>query len=189
MTQGRGIDLKNTAYFTMMPFLCMTIFCLAGGALSDRLTRSHGLRTGRCMLASIALLFTGIFLIVGSRLHCPQYAGIILALGAGSLYLSQSAFWSVSVDIAGRSSGIFSSLVNMSGQIGGAVTASLTPWLAQRYGWTMPFTIAAALHSSARYRGWSFIPSILWMPEMLARPLQLFGKSQLHRPDDETAQS
>jgi ACS family glucarate transporter-like MFS transporter len=154
MTQGRGIDLKNTAYFTMMPFLCMTIFCLAGGALSDRLTRSHGLRTGRCKLAFVALLFTGIFLIVGSRLHCPQYAGIILALGAGSLYLSQSAFWSVSVDIAGRSSGIFCSLVNMSGQIGGAVTASLTPWLAQHFGWTMPFTIAAAF---------AFIGALSWL--------------------------
>jgi ACS family glucarate transporter-like MFS transporter len=154
MTQARGIDLKDTAYFTMMPFLCMTIFCLAGGALSDRLTRDHGLRIGRCMLASAALLLTGVFLIVGSRLHCPQYAGIILALGAGALYLSQGAFWSVSVDIAGKSSGIFSSLVNMSGQIGGAVTASLTPWLAQRFGWTLPFSIAAAF---------AFIGALSWL--------------------------
>ena len=87
MSQVRELDLKASAYFTMLPFLCMTIFCLAGGALSDRLTRNHGLRIGRCMLASLSLFVTALLLIYGSRVHSPQYAGIILALGAGALYL------------------------------------------------------------------------------------------------------
>jgi len=34
--------------------------------------------------------------------------------------------------------------VNMGGQIGGALTASLTPWIAQRFGWTTSFAVAAA---------------------------------------------
>jgi ACS family glucarate transporter-like MFS transporter len=145
LAQARGFDLKTSANFTMLPFLCMTVFCLVGGGLSDRLTRLYGLRVGRCLLASVSLFLTGLLLLTGSRVHTPQLAGVILAAGAGTLYLSQSTFWSVSVDIAGRSSGVFSSLVNMSGQIGGAITASLTPWLAQRFNWTMPFTVAAAL--------------------------------------------
>jgi ACS family glucarate transporter-like MFS transporter len=145
LAQARGFDLKTSANFTMLPFLCMTVFCLVGGGLSDRLTRLYGLRVGRCLLASVSLFLTGLLLLMGSRVHTPQLAGVVLAAGAGTLYLSQSTFWSVSVDIAGRSSGVFSSLVNMSGQIGGAITASLTPWLAQRFNWTMPFTVAAAL--------------------------------------------
>ena len=36
-------------------------------------------------------------------------------------------------------------MVNMGGQIGGAVTASLTPWIAVRYGWTTSFAVAAVL--------------------------------------------
>jgi ACS family glucarate transporter-like MFS transporter len=83
-------------------------------------------------------------LVLGSQVRSPQLAGIILAGGAGALYLSQSTFWSVSVDIAGRSSGVFSSMVNMGGQIGGALTASLTPWIAQHFGWTSSFGVAAA---------------------------------------------
>jgi len=154
MVQARGLDLKTSAYFTMLPFLCMTIFCLAGGALSDRLTQLYSLRTGRCTLASVALFLTALFLVLGSRVHSPQLAAILLAAGAGSLYLSQSSFWSVSTDIAGRSSGVFSSLVNMSGQLGGAVTASLTPWLAQHFSWTMPFSVAAAL---------AFIGALSWL--------------------------
>ena len=121
MAQVRGFNLKSSAAFSMLPFLSMTVGCLAGGALSDRLTRAYGLRVGRCGLASVAYLFTAVFLVLGSRVQSPQLAGVILAGGAGALYVSQSSFWSVSADIAGRSSGVFSSMVNMGAQIGGAV--------------------------------------------------------------------
>jgi ACS family glucarate transporter-like MFS transporter len=145
LAQVRGFDLKLSARYTMLPFLCMTIFSLVGGSLSDRLTRLHGLRVGRCYLATVSLFFTAIFLVVGSQVRSPQLAGVILAGGAGALYLSQSTFWSVSVDIAGRSSGVFSSLVNMAGQLGGALTASLTPWIAKHFGWTTSFAVAASM--------------------------------------------
>ncbi len=162
MAQVRGFDLKSSARYSMLPFLSMTVCCLAGGALSDRLTRIYGLRVGRCGLASVSLLFTAIFLVLGSKVHSPQLAGVILAGGAGALYLSQSSFWSVSVDIAGRSSGVFSSMVNMGGQIGGAVTASLTPWIAQRFGWTTSFGLSAAL---------AVVGAICWMTVHPERPL------------------
>ncbi len=145
MTQVRGFDLDSSARYAMLPFLSITIGSLAGGTLSDRLTRIYGLRIGRCGLAGVALLLTTVFLIIGSQTHSPRLAGLILAAAAGSLYVSQSSFWSVSTDIAGRSSGIFSSMVNMGGQIGGAICASLTPWIAERFGWTTSFAIAAAL--------------------------------------------
>ncbi|HEY0163623.1 MAG TPA: MFS transporter [Edaphobacter sp.] len=163
MAQVRGFDLKSSAQYAMLPFLCMTIFCLLGGAMSDRLTTRYGLRVGRCGLASVAMLLSAIFLVLGSQVHSPQLAGVILAGGAGALYLSQSSFWSVSVDIAGRSSGVFSSMVNMGGQLGGAVTASLTPWIAQKYGWTTSFAFSAAL---------ALIGSVCWMTVHPETPLK-----------------
>jgi MFS transporter, ACS family, glucarate transporter len=162
MAQVRGFNLKASAMFSMLPFLSMTVGCLGGGALSDRLTRVYGLRAGRCGLAAVAYLFTAVFLVLGSRVASPQLAGVILAGGAGALYVSQSSFWSVSADIAGRSSGVFSSMVNMGAQIGGAVTASLTPWVAQRFGWTTSFAIAAAL---------AVVGAGLWMTVHPERPL------------------
>jgi ACS family glucarate transporter-like MFS transporter len=163
MVQVRGFDLKSSARYSTLPFLSMTVFCLAGGALSDFLTRRFGLRIGRCLPAGLALIATAGFLVLGSQVHSPQLAGIILAGGAGTLYLSQSSFFSVSVDIAGRSSGIFSSIVNMGGQIGGAVTASLTPWIAQRFGWTSSFGVAAAL---------AVIGGLFWLVVHPERPLE-----------------
>jgi ACS family glucarate transporter-like MFS transporter len=164
MAQVRGFDLKSSARYAMLPFLSMTVCCLIGGALSDRLSKAFGLRVGRSGLASVALLLTAVFLVLGSQVHSPQLAGVILAGGAGALYLSQSSFWSVSVDIAGQSSGIFSSMVNMGGQIGGAVTASLTPWIAQRFGWTTSFAISASL---------AVFGAICWMTVHPERPLDV----------------
>ncbi|MFT4111368.1 MFS transporter [Silvibacterium sp.] len=145
MAQVRHFDMHASARYAMLPFLCMTVFSLVGGWSSDRLSRRFSLRVGRCYLASAAMLLTGAFLVFGSHVASPALAGIILAVGAGSLYMSQSSFWSVSVDIAGASSGVFSSFVNMGGQFGGALTASLTPWIAQRFGWTSSFAAAAGM--------------------------------------------
>jgi MFS transporter, ACS family, glucarate transporter len=162
MAQVRGFNMKASAMFASLPGLSMTIGCLGGGVLSDRITKSYGLRAGRCGLASAAFFVTAIFLVLGSRVQSPQLAGVILAFGAGSLYVSQSSFWSVSADIAGRSSGVFSSMVNIGAQVGGAVTASLTPWVAQRFGWTTSFAIAAAL---------AVVGGFLWMTVHPERPL------------------
>lgn len=163
MAQVRGLDLKASARYSMLPFLSMTVFCLLGGKLTDVFTRLYGLRIGRCWLAVGASLLTAVFLVLGSQIHSVQLAGLILAGGAGALYLSQSAYWAVAIDIAGTSSGVFSSIINMGGQIGGAVTASLTPWIAQRYGWTTSFATAA---------GFAVLSAILWLVIHPERPLR-----------------
>src|SRR4029077_15465056 len=87
----------------------------------------------------------GVFLAFGSQVESARLASVVLAGGAGALYLSQSSFWSVTADIAGGSAGSVSGSVHLGGQIGGAVTGSLTPWIAARYGWTASFLVASAL--------------------------------------------
>jgi ACS family glucarate transporter-like MFS transporter len=74
-----------------------------------------------------------------------RLASVVLAGGAGALYLSQSSFWSVTADIASSSSGTVSGFMNMGNQFGGALTASLTPAIAARFGWTASFLTAASL--------------------------------------------
>jgi ACS family glucarate transporter-like MFS transporter len=72
-------------------------------------------------------------------------AVVVLAAGAGSLYLSQSSFWSITADIGKKSAGTVSGVMNMCGQFGGALTASLTPYLGKRFGWNVSFLVAAGL--------------------------------------------
>jgi len=145
LAKVRGLDLKASAFYSMLPFLAMLVCCLLGGTVNDRLTKWRGPRLGRCGLAAFAMGVAGIFIACGSQVQGVRLASVVLAGGAGALYFSQSSFWSVTADIAGGSAGSVSGFMNMGGQIGGALTGSLTPWIAVRYGWTASFLVAAGL--------------------------------------------
>jgi len=145
LAQVRGLNLKASAFYAMLPALAMAVFCIIGGKISDVLTRSRGPKIGRCVLASVAVLVAGAFVASGALVADARIASIVLAGGAGALYVAQSSFWSVTADLAGNTSGSVSGFMNMGAQIGGAVTAQLTPWIADKFGWTASFLVAAAL--------------------------------------------
>jgi ACS family glucarate transporter-like MFS transporter len=145
LAEVRGLNLKTSALYSMLPFIAMTVCCLLGGLINDAVVKRHGLRLGRCGLPVVALLLTAVFLILGSMAESAGVATVILAGGAGAIYLSQSAYWSVTADFAGPHSGIVSGVMNTGCQVGGAITASLTPWIAAEFGWTSAFVVAGAL--------------------------------------------
>ena len=148
----RGLDLKSSAFYGMLPFLAMAVCSPLGGWISDLITRYRGKRIGRCGVACVGMGLCTIFVALGTHAQDARVASIILAGGAGALYLSQSSFWSVTSEIAGRSSGSVSGVMNMGNQIGGAITASLTPLIAKHFGqsptlwnWSASFMTAAIL--------------------------------------------
>ena len=145
LSSVRKLDLKSSSYYAMLPFIAMAVGSLLGGFISDRLTHRYGKRVGRCGIAVVGIAFAAVFIALGTQVASAQLASVALAGGAGALYLSQSSFWSVTADLAGSSAGSVSGVMNMGGQIGGVVTATLTPYIADRYGWTASFLVAAAL--------------------------------------------
>jgi ACS family glucarate transporter-like MFS transporter len=145
LSKVRGLDLKASAFYSMLPFLAMLAGCLVGGLVNDDLTKSRGPRVGRCGIAVLSICVAGIFIVCGTQVQSARLASVVLAGGAGALYLSQSSFWSVTADIAGGSSGTVSGIMNTGNQFGAFLTAVLTPWIASRFGWTSSFLVAAAL--------------------------------------------
>jgi ACS family glucarate transporter-like MFS transporter len=145
LAEARGLDLKASALYGMAPFLAMTVGCLGGGVLNDAISKRRGLYAGRSGLAMVAFVLTGVFLLVGSRVDSAPLAVAVLALGGGAIYVSQSSFWSVTADIAGRHTGVVSGLMNVGCQVGGAITSSLTPWIAAQYGWVAAFGTGAVI--------------------------------------------
>jgi MFS transporter, ACS family, glucarate transporter len=123
----------------------MVVCSLLGGIINDKLSKTHGKRAGRCGIAAFALFLTAVLLVLGSRAANAQMASLVLASGAGALYLAQSSYWSVTADIAGSRAGSTSGFMNMGAQLGGGVTAILTPVIAVHAGWTYPFIFAAVL--------------------------------------------
>src|SRR5437588_6391326 len=145
LARVRGLDLKASALYATLPFVAMAACSPFGGAVSDAWTKRFGSRFGRCSVAALGFGLTAIFVVFGSAAQDTRVASFVLAGGAGSLYLSQSSFWAVSADLGGRSSGSLSGFMNMANQIGGMITVSLTPFLADRFGWNTGFHVAAAI--------------------------------------------
>jgi MFS transporter, ACS family, glucarate transporter len=173
LAKVRHLELKASAFYTMLPFLAMLVCCLVGGALNDRLTRWKGPRVGRCGIAGVSIALAGAFIALGSQVQSARLASVVLAGGAGALYLSQSSFWSVTADIGGCSAGSLSGFMNMGNQIGAALTAVVTPWLATRFSWTTSFLAAAAL---------CLLGAISWLivdPSHALSPLALNPTDQL----------
>lgn len=145
LVNTRGLNLKSSAFYSMLPFLSMTAGSLIGGAINDVTTRRVGQRFGRAGIATVGMALAGLFIALGSHAESARLASVILAGGAGALYLAQSSFFSASADVGGHFAGSISGLMNMACQIGGVITASLTPWIAGRYGWNASFGVAAVL--------------------------------------------
>ena len=145
MVQARGLNLKTSALYTMLPFLAMTAGCLLGGVLSDSIAKRYGLRQGRCTLSAVSLAITAVLLVLGSRIESAAAAAFMLAFGVGVLFISQSIYWAVAADISGEYVGVVSGIMNMGAQVGGVCTAAFTPVIAAHLGWNASFSTAAAI--------------------------------------------
>jgi ACS family glucarate transporter-like MFS transporter len=145
LNKVRGLDLKSSSYYSMLPFLAMAMCSPLGGWVSDRIAGVYGKKAGRAGVACFGMALAAVFVALGTRAQDARLATIILAGGAGALYLSQSAFWSVSSDIAGKSAGSVSGVMNMGNQFGGWLTSWVTPLIAKHFGWGTSFLVAAGL--------------------------------------------
>lgn len=152
----RKLNLKESAVFAALPFIAMAIGSAVGGAISDWLSNRFGKRVGRCYLSFAGMGCCALLIAGGTNVESARLASVFLAVGAGALYISQNCFWSASADIGGASAGRVSGFMNMGGQMGGALTASLTPFIAKHAGWNVSFLTAAAL-CAAGGLAWMFV--------------------------------
>ena len=145
LTRERGLNLKAGAFYAALPLAAMAVGSSGGGLVADVVSRRAGRWWGRCGIGFLGLALAAIFVALGSTVHAASSAALVLAGGAGALYLAQSSYWAVSADLGGSSSGTLSGLMNMGAQLGGAVTAQFTPAIAGRLGWQASFVVAAIL--------------------------------------------
>jgi MFS transporter, ACS family, glucarate transporter len=141
----RGLDLRASGIYGMLPFIAMAIASPLGGWISDGLAARFGKRIGRCLLAAFAMALAAAFLALAMYAQDARLAAVVLAGGSGALYLAQSAFWTLSADMGRASAGSVSGVMNMGCQLGGAFVAVITPVIANQWGWSSPFLFTAAV--------------------------------------------
>lgn len=150
----RGFDVLQGGLFAAAPFLAMLISCPLGGWATDRLALRHGVTAGRKLVGMAGMLAAAGSIGLGAAVESPYLAIAGLSIGAGWLYFTVGAYWSSTSDLSKTHAGSLSGLMNMGANIGGALSPTVTPWIAAQWGWGASLGTAALL---------AFIGGLLWL--------------------------
>jgi MFS transporter, ACS family, glucarate transporter len=141
----RSFDLLRGGLYAAMPFVAMLIFCPLGGWITDRLAIRFGTTRGRVWTGMAGMILAGLAVAIGGYADSPWWAIASLSLGAGWLYFTVGAYWASTTDLTKTHAGTLSGLMNTGANIGGAISPTMTPWLADHWGWPVSLCVAALI--------------------------------------------
>jgi ACS family glucarate transporter-like MFS transporter len=139
----RGFSVLRGGVFAAAPFLAILLSCPLGGWVTDRLAMKHAVTRGRQIVGMTGMGLAAGSIALGAVSESPYLALASLSLGAGWLYFTIGAYWSSTSDLSPTHAGSLSGLMNMGANLGGAISPTLTPWLAQQWGWGASLGFAA----------------------------------------------
>ena len=146
LRQAKGMTLAQMGIYASLPLLSGVIGDLAGGSFSDQVLR----RTGNVNLARRWVAIAGFLLSAAATVpavlaHDPKVSVAFYCVAFFGLEWTVGISWAVTLDIGGDYAGSVSAVMNMLGNIGGAVAATVVTYTAARYGWNVPFLMTAGL--------------------------------------------
>lgn len=141
----RGFGVLRGAVYAAAPFLAITLLCPVGGWATDRLAARLGVNRGRAWIGSAGMLLASLCIVGGAFTASPLSALLQLSLGAGWLYFSVGAYWASTMDLSKRHAGTLSGLMNTGANVGGTLSPTVTPWLADHFGWPAALGAAACM--------------------------------------------
>jgi ACS family glucarate transporter-like MFS transporter len=150
----RGFDILRGGFFAAAPFLAILVSCPLGGWTTDRLTLRCGITQGRKIIGMAGMMLAAGSIALGAVVESSYLAIASLSLGAGWLYFTVGAYWSSTSDLSKAHAGSLSGLMNMGANIGGAISPTITPWIAHQWGWPTSLGTAALV---------ALIGGIMWL--------------------------
>jgi len=158
----RGFDALQGGLYASAPFWAILIGCPLGGWATDRLAGAHGVTRGRLLAGMTGMACAGCAIAVGAFVDSAGMAIASLSLGAGCLYFAVGAYWASTSDLSKTHAGTLSGLMNTGANLGGALSPSLTPWMAAQWGWSVALAAAGAI---------ALLGAALWLKIDLSKKL------------------
>ncbi len=146
LVEFRHFTLIKIGIFASLPLFAGVIGDTVGGLATDWLLKKTGnARLARRSVAIVGLLGCAVC-IVPAALTADAYVAVYCLTGAMFfLECTIGPSWAVPMDAGGKFSGSVSGMMNMAGNIGGALSPLVFGALAQYGNWEAPFIVAAVL--------------------------------------------
>ena len=137
------VPVVERGWLAGWPLLVGMTGMLAGGWLTDRLTRSFGLRWGRRLPMALTRFVAMAAFIAAPFLDSPPLVTVAFCVVALATDLGTAAVWAFKQDIGGRHVGSVLGWGNMWGAVGAACSPLVLNWLVQESGWPAAFAACA----------------------------------------------
>lgn len=129
---GRGINLNQSAIYSMLPYLVAIFTYPLGGILADIASRKFGQNLGRKLIPEIGLVCAAILLIIGAHATEAGSASILISASNGFLTLTMGGFFSMPVVFSDKNvgliTGVFSTLGTCAGILAPSITGFIVDW-------------------------------------------------------------
>ncbi len=142
----RHFTLLKVGLFASLPLFAGVIGDTVGGLATDWLLRKTGnTKLARRSVAIVGMLGCCVFIVPAAITGDAYTAVYCLTASMFFLECTIGPSWAVPMDAGGKYSGTVSGMMNMAGNIGGALSPLVFGFLVQYGNWQAPFIIAAAL--------------------------------------------
>jgi sugar phosphate permease len=146
LRQSKGMTLAQMGIYASLPLMAGVIGDLAGGWFSDIvLHRTGNVNLARRWVAIAGFLLSAAATVPAVLAHDPKVSVACYCVAFFGLEWTVGISWAVTLDIGGDYAGSVSAVMNMLGNFGGAIAATVVTYTAARYGWNVPFLMTAGL--------------------------------------------
>ena len=146
LVEYRKFTLIKMGFYASLPLLAGVVGDTFGGWLTDKLlVKTNNLRFARRSVAIVAMLGCGGSILLAAFTPNPNTAVYCLTSAMFFLEMTIGPAWAVPMDIGGEFSGTVSGMMNMGGQIVGALSPTVFGILVAKGSWVAPFVVSACL--------------------------------------------
>ncbi len=140
----RHFTLVKVGIFASLPLFAGVVGDTVGGLATDWLLKKTGsTKFARRSVAIVGLLGCAVFMVAAGMTEDAYTAVYSLTAAMFFLECTIGPAWAVPMDCGGKYSGTVSGMMNMAGNIGGALSPLVFGFLAQYDNWGAPFMVSA----------------------------------------------
>jgi ACS family glucarate transporter-like MFS transporter len=154
LVQVRHFQVLNAAWLATLPWVATMFAIPVGGFLSDAALARWGATWGRRSVPMLALSAGAAFLVIGARTASGGVAVASLTACTALVLCTEGPYWATMTQLSGQRSGIAGGTMNFGSNLGGMISPTLTPWLAERMEWESALALTAGL---------AVVAGLLWL--------------------------
>lgn len=150
----KGFSGQEAGWLTGALWVVGAIGATLGGFACDGMIARFGLRRGPRYLTIASLIFCAVFLVLGATATTATMTVSLFCICFGFTQLTEAAYWSTTISIAGRHASTACGVLNTGGNAVGFLGGMLVPLTAKYFGWVAAISMGATF---------AVVAALLWL--------------------------